>query len=190
MTSADILHDVLGDLDEHYIQEIDKRISFVKKRKVISFVSMAAVFVIMCTSIVPLFGLIPKSADAEASSSSNVNTYTQDSLTPPESNDIDINGNSTFGGLSAQESQFLYYIDADGNIACLDRETNQATILLEDNNYTDYDIYSDDEYVYLVSNSVGSSDVKNSETPVCYKIVKDSNGKPYELNLVDYNTIE
>ena len=190
MTNADMLLDVLGYIDDQHIEEVEKRISFVKKRKVISFVSVAAVFVIMCTSIIPLIRLIPKSADAEASSSTNTNLYAQDSLTPPENSDIDLNGNSTFGGISEQELQFLYYIDADGNIACLDRATNEAIILLEDKNYTNYDIYSDDEYVYLASNTTGSSDIKNNETPVCYEIIKDSNGKPIELKPIDDNTVK
>lgn len=114
MTSADMLLDVLGDIDEQYIEEIDKRISFVKKRKVISFVSVAAVFVILCTSIIPLLKLQPNTSlkfnmqDSESSSITD-NSASFDGLTGG------YGGCSNYGITGYATCGYFYYeVPSDG----------------------------------------------------------------------------
>ena len=62
MTNKELLLDVIGEIDDKYIEDVDSRIKSTKKRHTLTYISLAAVFVILVVSIAPLFSLNPQTS--------------------------------------------------------------------------------------------------------------------------------
>lgn len=97
---------------------------------------------------------------------------------------------SSFAHSPQGNSFFFYYIDREGNLTCHDVVTNEKTILMSDSNLAYYDLYADEDYIYICRYNEEKNAKKLKAVPVCYKVEYDSNGKPYELRLIDKNIVE
>lgn len=76
------------------------------------------------------------------------------------------------------DADFLYYIDYDDNLMCVDTKNNETYTLFHQKDLSFKDLFSDGEYICI-------SEYDGNDAPDNYKIIFDENGRPCDLSLVD-----
>ncbi len=76
------------------------------------------------------------------------------------------------------DDDYLYYIDYDDNIMCVDTRSGEEHILMYQKDLSYKTMFSDGKYIY-------TADYDNETPAQCYEILFDENLKPYDLHLID-----
>ncbi len=169
MTNAELLLDVIGEVDDEYILDVENRISMIRKRRKTTFSSLAAVFVVAFSVIIFTItsGYIPKLGNT----ASNEAAQESDQLVMTETYNTSDNFNK--GGSYESDEEYSY-----GNSSLTDSQVgggNHGITGIAIDDYFYFQVPEDGIYRYTV-NSNCEKLVDTSESKEWYDLIANDNG--------------
>lgn len=121
MTNKELLLDVFTDIADEYIDDVETRIKSVKARRTVMWLSVAALFVILVTSITPLLTLRPQTPVTPDGYTDKDNTSEPDDSKENDASgwfgsSVGVGGCSNYGMVGVAKGEYFYFEVPDDGI--------------------------------------------------------------------------